>query len=365
MSVMSVHQTSRRSPREELARLAEALGRYPSAGEDQSAATTLLEQAVTQVLGKPAAVLMPTGKMAQQIALRIHADRRPGRRVFLAHPTNHLTLWEDENYSWLHSLHARLAGDRHELMTVGDMRATLGEDVAVVMWELPQRELGGELPPWCDLEAQLGEAKKCGAATHLDGARLWQTWPFYGRSLAEICAGFDSVYVSLYKDLEAPRGAVLAGDDDFIRAARSWRHRLGGTIDEAWPLALLALDGLERAVDRMPDYVTHARAAAEAITRQTTATVRPDPPHAAMFHIHLPVAAQAAHRAQEQLIAEGGPRLSLRIRTNPEPLRCSLEVTVGEAALAFDPEQIAEAVERLIELARSLAVPTNHQELSS
>lgn len=355
--MVSVHNTSRRTPRSELARLALALERYPQVAQDQVAATTLLEERVCEVLGKSSAVVLPTGKMAQQIALRIHADRRAGRRVFLAHPANHLSLWEDENYSSLHGLQARLVGDRHELMSAEAVRAGLGEDVAAVMWELPQRELGGELPQWCDLQAQLGQAEERGAAKHLDGARIWQTAPFYARPLAQVCAGFDSVYVSLYKDLEAPRGAVLAGDEAFIRAARSWRQRLGGTIDEAWPLSLLALDGLERATSRMAHYVGHARAIAEAIAERTPATVRPYPPHAAMFHVHLPVAAAAARGAHEQLIAEGGPRLTLRMRTSPEPHRCALEMSIGQAALALQPEQVAQAVQRLVDLARTTSAP--------
>lgn len=116
----------------------------------------------------------------------------------------------------------------------------------------------------------------------------------------------------------------------------------------------------------MTDYVTHARAIAEAIARQTTATVRPDPPHAVMFHVHLPAGARSSQRAHEQLIADGALRVSLRIRTNPEPHRCSFKVTVGEAVLAFQPGQIAQTVERLISLA-STPVPilTDNREHSS
>jgi threonine aldolase len=345
--IMSVHGTARRMPRVELGRLADALDRHPELGDDPCAATRMLEQRAATLLGKEAALFLPTGKMAQQIALRIHADRR-GRPSFLAHPTNHLAVWEDESYAVLHGLHCRTAGDPNELLTAEAIEAALDERVSVVLWELPQREIGGQLPSWDDLQEQLRLAREHGAATHLDGARLWQAGPWYERPLAEICAGFDSVYVSLYKDLEAPRGALLLGDNAFIAIAKAWSERLGGTIDEAWPLALLGLDGLESTNPRMPQYLAHARAVAAAITERTAATVCPDPPQAPLFHVHLPVSRAAAQRAHERLVAGGALRLALRFRSNPDPRRCSLEMTVGEAALELDPVSVADAVRELL-----------------
>lgn len=352
-AVVSVHATARRRPRAEVERLTRLLNAFPQALDDPCAATKLLEREVAERLGKAAAVLMPTGKMAQQVALRVHADRRSGRRTVVAHPSNHLSLWEDENHSRLHNLHLRHAGDRYTLLADADIDAAArAGDVATVLWELPQRELGGELPTWDDLTAQLATARRCGAATHCDGARIWQAEPFYGKPLAEICHGFDSVYASLYKDLEAPRGAVLVGDDQFVAAARAWRHRLGGGIDEVWPLALLALDGLHRVPDAMPRYVKHARAVAGAITRRTDAVVRPAVPHTAMFHVHLPVPAEAARQAHEELSDAGGLQLTLRIRTGPDPTRSWCELTFGEAAQRLPPTRIADTVAQLITLAR-------------
>ncbi len=352
-AVVSVHDTARRRPRVQLDRLVGLLDGCPQTLDDPCAAARLLEQEVAQLLAKPAAIFVPTGKMAQQIALRVHADQRPGRRTVLAHPSNHLSLWEDETHSRLHDLHIRHTGDRYALMAASDIdTAARAGDVGAVLWELPQRELGGELPAWDDLTAQLAAARRCGAATHCDGARIWQTGPFYARPLAEICSGFDSVYVSLYKDLEAPCGAVLVGDNRFVASARAWRHRLGGTIDEAWPLALLARDGLHRVLEAMPHYVEHTRAVAAAITNTTDATVRPTIPHTAVFHIHLPVPADAARHAHEQLTNAGRIRLTLRFRTGPDPTRSSCEVTFGEAAQRLSPQQIADTVTTLIDLAR-------------
>jgi threonine aldolase len=347
-AIMSVHGTARRTPRAELGRLADALDRHPELGDDPCAATSALEARAATLLGKQSALFLPTGKMAQQIALRIHADRQPGRPSFLAHPTNHLAAWEDESYAVLHGLHCRVAGDPNELLTAEAIQAALDERVSTVLWELPQREIGGQLPSWDQLQAQLQLVREHGAATHLDGARLWQAGPWYERPLSEICAGFDSVYVSLYKDLEAPRGALLLGDSAFIAIARVWSQRLGGTIDEAWPLALLGLDGLETRNARMPEYLAHARAVAAAISEHTAASVCPDPPQAPLFHVHLPLPHAAAERAHDRLLAGGALRLAWRFRSNPDPRRCSIEMTVGESALALDPASVADAINELV-----------------
>ena len=84
-------------------------------------AVAALEREVGELLGKPAAAFMPSGTMAQQIALRIHADRR-GRRVIAFHPTCHLEIHEDKAYQRLHGLVGRTVGDARSLMTLGDSR---------------------------------------------------------------------------------------------------------------------------------------------------------------------------------------------------------------------------------------------------
>ena len=153
--------------------------------------------------------------MAQQIALRIWADRQRSPTVAF-HPTCHLEIHEQKGYELLHGLHGRLVGERSRLLTLDDLRATPGP-LAALLLELPQREIGGQLPSWSDLEAQVAWARERGVAVHMDGARLWESGPFYERSYAEIAALFDSVYVSFYKGIGAIAGAALAGPADVHR----------------------------------------------------------------------------------------------------------------------------------------------------
>jgi len=323
----------------------------PPAGPDGPVA--VLEARIAGLLGKPAALFFPSGTMAQQTALRVHAERT-GRSTFAAHPHSHLDVWENQGYNAVHGLRLLRAGDRNELMTLQDLTA-LGEPLAAAVWELPQRDLGGLLPAWDDLCEQVATMRAAGAAAHLDGARLWEAQTFYERPFAEIAGLFDTVYVSLYKSLLGVRGAVLAGADDVIAQAAVWRQRLGGGIRDAWPLALAAIAGLDRHLPRMPEFRAHAVAIAAAVNADGVAHTNPDPPQTPLFHVHLPAPRAAVVRAGEELLADTGTQVYGYVRSSTDPRTCSFEVTVGEHALDFTPEEVAGLVRDLVARARTHA----------
>ncbi len=131
---------------------------------------------------------------------------------------------------------------------------------AVLLLELPQRDIGGQLPAWEELVAQVEWARERGAAVHLDGARLWGCESFYGRSLAEISEPFDTVYTSFYKQLGGLAGAVLAGSEDVIAESKEWRRRRhGGMLYGLWPNAASGLVGLRTRLPRMAAYRSRRR----------------------------------------------------------------------------------------------------------
>src|SRR6201986_3204175 len=111
-----------------------------------------LEAEVAGLLGKPAAVYLPSGTMAQQSVLRVHADRRQ-RRVVVYHPLCHLDRHEDRAFQRLHGLTGRPAGDPARLPTARRPAAT-PDAPGTLLIELPQRDLGGQQPGWDDLRAQ-------------------------------------------------------------------------------------------------------------------------------------------------------------------------------------------------------------------
>jgi threonine aldolase len=305
-----------------------------------------LEHRLSQLLGTEAALFFPTGTMAQQVALRLHASRR-GRHAFAAHPQSHLHVWENQGYAVVHGLHMHPVGDRHQLMTERDLRS-VAEPLAAVVWELPQRDIGGMLPEWADLTAQVAAVRAMDAAVHLDGARLWEAQTYYRRAMDEIAGLFDTVYVSLYKGLQGVRGAVLAADTATIREAEVWRARLGGGIADAWPLALAALVGLDTLAPRMAEFRDHAIAVATAINTDGAARVWPDPPQTPLFHVHLPAAKHAVEQAGTEMLAEHGIQMFGRVRSTADPNRSSFEISVGENALEFSPDEVVHLIHELL-----------------
>src|SRR4051794_17947308 len=205
----------------------------------------------------PAAVYLPSGIMAQQAVLRVHADRR-GRRTVVFHPQSHLDVHEGRALERLQGLVGRPAGDRDRLLLRADLDA-VAEPPAALVVELPQRDLGGQLPPWEDLVAQAGWARDRGAAAHLDGARLWEASAGYARPPADIAGLFDTAYVSFYKGIGSLAGCCLAGPADVVAEVREWRRRMGGTLFGLWPGAASALSCLRRRLPLMPAYLQRAR----------------------------------------------------------------------------------------------------------
>ncbi len=336
---LSLHGHQRRAP---ALRLRTLLARVEEDDEPDlygaGGAVTRLEERLAGLLGKDAAVLMPTGAMASQVALRLHADARSCRTVAF-HPRAHVEVHERKGYAVVHGLTGRLLGDADRLVTLDDL-AAVREPLAAVLLELPQRDLGGLLPSWDDLVAQTAWARDRGIGVHLDGARLWEAQPYYGRPHAEIAALFDTVYVSLYKGLEGLAGAVLAGSPDFVEQAREWRARLGGQLHNAWPLALSAEVGLDALVPRMGAFWERAKELAGALRDVPGVEVVPDPPQTPLFHVlvHAPVG--ALERAHARLVEERGVELFRYARTTTSPRWSRFEVTVGENAMQFDVEEV-------------------------
>ena len=304
------------------------------------------EQHLANVLGKPSAALLPSGTMAQQIALRIHCDRR-GVNTVAFHPTCHLELHESAGYVHLHGLRAELVGDRERLIELADLEA-LHARIGALLIELPQREIGGRLPEWDDLATQIAWARSRDIATHLDGARIWESAPYYERSHAEIAALFDTVYVSLYKVLVGSAGSVLAGPEELVAEARVWRRRHGGTLHQLFPFAAAARRGLDELSRQMPRFLEHARAIASALGSVPGCAVVPDPPQTPLFHLHIRRDRDELWERALDLAEERRVWLFNQVHRSVVPGISKLELNIGEPALEISPQEAAELFGALV-----------------
>ncbi len=198
------------------------------------------------LLAKPAAVFMPSGTMAQQVALRIACDRARNA-VIAMHPTSHLELHEEHAYVRLHSLRAILLGERERPTSARDLDE-LAETPAALLVELPAREIGGRLPDWPELVALTTLAGERGIWRHMDGARLWEAREYYAPALLR--RHLRAVRFGLRLVLQGHR---RAGGRDAAGAGRL--HRRGaGVAAPAWghagpaaPVRRVGCDALRRA----------------------------------------------------------------------------------------------------------------------
>lgn len=297
------------------------------------------EAEVAALLGKPAAVFMPSGSMAQPIALRIWSEERGTPRVAF-HPTCHLELHEHRAYSELHGLRATLVGPAHRLMTLEDLQA-ISHPLAAVLIELPQREIGGQLPSWEDLVALTTWAREQGIRLHLDGARLWECSPFYERPVADIAALFDSVYVSFYKTLAGIAGAVLAGPKSFIDEAKIWQRRHGGNLVYQYPFIVSARVGMEAHLPEVPSYVERAGRVAKTLGQIPGIHVKPEAPPTHMMHLYFRGSKDALERAALEVGAQSGVWLVGSLRPTDAPETWKIELSIGRSALAITDTELA------------------------
>lgn len=333
-------RTPKTSPAETFAALAQACEELGTGWDTygEGGAVERLEQEVAGLLGKPGAVFFPSGVMAQQSALRVWCERTGSMRVAIP-DQSHLLVHEDDGPRLLHDF-------RFEHLTVGlrtataaDLRA-LPAGLGAVLLELPLRDAGCRLPTWSDLVG-LGEAaRELDVPLHVDGARIWESQPFYDRPLAEIADVADSVYVSFYKGLAAPAGAAVAGPSDFAEELRLWRRRMGGTLFRMAPYAVAALVGLRDLLPRMGEYAAWARSFAELLVADGF-RVAPDPPQTNTFLVFAPGEADEVNERlaafmERTLLQPCGPWQAAEV-----PGWIVTEMAVQSASLEHDPADVA------------------------
>ena len=235
-------------------------------GEDPT--VSALEAKIAGLLGKEAALFVPSGTMANQIAIGVHAA--PGEEV-LCDPTSHIVLWEGGGIARLSGVSTQTVKPANGLLTVEDLQGKARPDDChyslsrVVSLENTQNRAGGLVHPFQEVTRISQWARAEGLAMHLDGARLMNA-VVASRIPASDWAGlFDSVSVCFSKGLGAPVGSALVGSSAFIRKAHRLRKVFGGGMRQAGILAAGAIHALDHHVERLTEDHENAQLIANAV----------------------------------------------------------------------------------------------------
>jgi threonine aldolase len=300
------------------------------------------ERKVAAQLGFEAATFCITGTMTQVTALRLACMER-GSRIVALHPTAHIFKHERGNHQLLGHFDALQLGDPHRPFTVDELKA-LPDRLGAVSLELPARELGGQLPSWDELEGIKAYCRLQGIHLHMDGARLFEAAAGYGRPLAEVAAGFDSVYVSLYKGIGGLGGAMLAGSGAFIARAQEWFRRQGGNVIHRSPYVVAAAMQFDTRVAAMPEYFRRTQWLFDALRDYPLLVPNPSRPHANMLHIHMPVSRERLLEIRNEVAQQHGVWLFNRASHSLLPNHSYVEIYVGENMLKMSDEALRRAL---------------------
>lgn len=225
---------------------------------------------VANLLGKEAAVFMPSGTMCNVAAMLVHC--RPGDEI-LAHPSAHVLTREGGAHAALGGFQITPLQGEDGIFTPDTLRAAIQSPSR---YSAPQRVVtveqtanigGGTVWKKTDLDEIVTIARKHKLITHMDGARLMNAVVASGISARDMADGWDSVWIDFSKGLGAPIGAVIAGSEEFIDEVWRWKQRLGGAMRQSGINAAACLYALDRHIDRLADDHANARVLARGLAQ--------------------------------------------------------------------------------------------------
>ena len=298
-----------------------------------------LEEVAAARLGKEAALFVPSGTMANQIAMRMHC--RPGDAALMeagAHPVHH----EAGAPAQLSGITVQTVPGRRGILDPERTAAAFPPEdvhfppVTLLMVEDTANEGGGTVYPLERLDQLSDLARARGAATHLDGARLFNAEVAAGVPAARRARGYDTVSICLSKGLGAPVGSLLCGPAPLLHRARWVRKALGGGMRQAGFLAAAGLHALEHHVERLADDHRRARRLAEGLEEMG---FEPEEPETNMVYLTVPdgFAMEALLKQRGLLCCALGPqriRLVTHLDLDDAAIERALEVFRGVSAVA-------------------------------
>ncbi len=236
-------------------------------GEDPT--VKRLEAHVADMLGKEAALFVPSGTMGNQLGVRVHCQAGD---EFLCESNCHILFYEQGAYAQLFGIAAQAVEGDHGVLHVEQLMGRIRPEnndhyprTRLICLENTHNRGAGRIQPFDTVAEVCGWATESGLARHLDGARLFNAVVATGIAAHEWAGEFDTVSVCFSKGLGAPVGSALCGTADMIRRARRHRKALGGGWRQAGILAAGALYALEHHIDRLAEDHEHAKILANAI----------------------------------------------------------------------------------------------------
>ena len=312
------------------------------ANEDPS--VNRLVERCAALLGKAAALYLPSGTMCNEIALAVHC--KPGDEV-ICDATSHIIGFEGGGPAALAGVMLNPIAGTRGIYGVEQLR----EKIRVDRPYAPRQRLveveqtanlgGGSVWPLATLDAISEVAHAAGLATHMDGARLLNACAASGTGPRDQARGFDSVWIDFSKGLGAPGGAVLAGTREFVAEANRWKQRIGGAMRQSGIIAAACEYALDHHVQRLADDHANAKRLAEGIAG--TAGLRIEPATVETNLVYFDVTAERgdAETLCAALLQAGvrmGPMGARTVRavTHLDVTRADIEqaITALRAALA-------------------------------
>lgn len=318
-------------------RLAELARMHPEVRDryQQKGAVETLERAFATLLGKEDCAFFATGTLANHVAVRVLCGEH---RRALVQQESHLYRDESDAAQRLSGINLVPLAAGRASPSLDEVRAAIDASengpyplkIGAVSLESPVRRVDGEMLPLALVRDIASLARAHGARLHLDGARLLLARP--DLDIPAYAAPFDTVYVSLYKYLGAPFGAVLAGSKAEIAEARDLRHVFGGGLYQAWMSAVLALDALPAFRQQIGQAHARVRKLIDALVASGRARERSAAEASNIFWLEMPQAlAEAAFERGRQAGIRVGRWQDGRIplHANTTILRRPLEDYVG------------------------------------
>jgi threonine aldolase len=283
-----------------LARLAEENG-IAADSYSMSGVVDQLESEFARLLGKERAVFMPTGTLANHLAVRALAN---GPSRVIVQDDSHLYQDEGDCAQTLSGLTLVPLAAGRATFTADDVQAVIDRTkgarvvnrVSVISIETPVRRKQGETFDAAEMQKVIALASREGIRLHLDGARLALQAAYTGVPIAQTCQPFDTVYISLYKYFNAASGAILAGPRDLLDGMFHVRRMFGGGLSSVWPFAAVALHYLSGFGERYSRAVRSSEDLINALGRHGGFAIERIPSGTNLFRLRLKSGDPAAFR---------------------------------------------------------------------